>query len=174
MTDHALTLVVTGAPLARQAVAVATTLRAAGWDVNLTLSSASVAWATPSDLAAAGFGLREHGSGRPRPHVVVACPLTFNSANKLTFGVSDEPHLGVLNDALGSGATIVAVPFVSDRLWGHPQWELTLGRLRDAGVSLLDPHGGDAVAPIKSGTGDQVADEFDPSWVVNRLKELLS
>lgn len=173
MNDHALTLVVTGAPLARRTVAVATALRAAGWDVNLTLSSASAAWVTPSDLVGTGLGLREHGSGRPRPSVVIACPLTFNSANKLSLGVSDEPHLGVLNDALGAGATIVAVPFVSDRLWGHPQWETTLERLRDAGVSLLDPHGGAALEPVTSGTGDQVAGDFDPAWIVNRLKETL-
>lgn len=173
MNDVTLTLVVTGAPLAKQTRAVATALRAAGWHVNLTLSSASAAWTAASDLAAAGFGLREHGSGRPRPRVVVACPLTFNSANKLALGVSDEPHMGVLNDALGAGATIVAVPFVSDRLWGHPQWELSLQRLRDAGVDLLDPHGGGGVKPVLSGTGEQVADDFDPVWVVNRLKELL-
>jgi len=174
LTDHALTLVVTGAPLAKQTVALATALRDAGSDVNLTLSSASTAWVTPSELAGAGFGLREHGSGRPRPKVVVVCPLTFNSANKLALGVSDEPHMGVLNDALGAGATIVAVPFVSDRLWGHPQWELSLRRLRDAGVDLLDPHGDGAVKPVLSGTGEQLADAFDPVWVVNRLKELLS
>jgi len=173
LNDHTLTLVVTGAPLARQTVAVATALRAAGWDVDLTLSSAAAAWVTARDLAESGFGLREHGGGRPRPRVVVACPLTFNSANKLALGVSDEPHLGVLNDALGSGATIVAVPFVSDRLWGHPQWELSLERLRDTGLSLLDPHGGAGLEPVRSGTGDDVAANFDPAWLVGRLQELL-
>jgi hypothetical protein len=174
LTDQDLTLVVTGAPLARRTVAVATALKAAGWDVNLTLSAASGAWVTANELAASGFGLREYGSGRPRPRVVVACPLTFNSANKLALGVSDEPHLGVLNDALGAGATIVVVPFVSDRLWGHPQWDLSLQRLREAGLSLLDPRGGAAVEAVTSGTGDQVADDFDPAWIVTRLKDLQS
>jgi phosphopantothenoylcysteine synthetase/decarboxylase len=105
---------------------------------------------------------------RPRPHVVVACPLTFNTANKVAAGIMDTGAAGALCDALGAGVPIVVVPMVNNRLWGHPVWASTLRMLVGAGVRFVDPRSGhvDDPAPVQSGTGPEVVAAFDPAWVV--------
>jgi phosphopantothenoylcysteine synthetase/decarboxylase len=99
---------------------------------------------------------------------VVACPSTFNTANKIVVRVLDTPSTGALCDALGAGIPVVAVPMVNTRLWGHPVWATTLATLHGWGVTVLDPvdgRGGDP-GPVASGTGDAVAAAFDPQWIV--------
>ena len=47
------------------------------------------------DRAVASAARAEPGRpGRPRPATVVACPLTFNTANKLVTGIMDTPVVG--------------------------------------------------------------------------------
>ncbi|WP_433274683.1 flavoprotein [Pseudonocardia xinjiangensis] len=159
MAGRPLTLVVCGAPLAARAAEVANVL-SARWVVSIVSTKAAGTWfqgATADE--------------RPRPEQVVACPLTFNSANKVTAGIMDTPASGVLCDAFGAGIPVVAVPLVNDRLWGHPAWASTLRVLREAGVRLVDPQSGRVgeVTPVRSGTGPEVVAMFDPSWVVDAL-----
>ena len=99
---------------------------------------------------------------------MVACPLTFNTANKIAAGVMDTPAAGTLCDALGAGVPIVAVPMANTRLWGHPVWTTTLTALSGWGVVLLDPATGQLgdPRPVDSGTGDAVAAAFDPRWIL--------
>lgn len=156
MTGPPLTVVACGAPLATRARDVPAALAAVGWSAALLVSEAATAWAGDSDEA------------RPRPCVVVACPLTFNTANKVVAGVMDTPAAGALCDALGAGLRIVAVPMVNTRLWAHPAWTTTIGALTSWGVTLLDPCDGRAGTPhpVASGSGEDVTNAFDPGWVV--------
>jgi phosphopantothenoylcysteine synthetase/decarboxylase len=156
MEARSLTLVVCGAPLASRAGEVADALRE-GWSVSVVATDAAGQWfAEPS----------EHD--RPRPHVVVACPLTFNTANKVAAGIMDTSAAGALCDALGAGVPVVVVPMVNNRLWGHPVWVSTLRMLAGAGVRFVDPRSGlvDEPAPVQSGTAPEVVAAFDPAWVV--------
>ena len=158
-TGPALTLVACGAPLASRARHVRAALAGAGWSVTLLVSDAGEAWAGEGDRSG------------PRAHAVVACPLTFNTANKVAAGIMDTPASGTLCDALGAGLRVVAVPMVNSRLWAHPAWAGTLRTLRDCGVVLLDPADGrvGGPGPVASGTGDAVAAAFDPAWVVTAM-----
>jgi Flavoprotein len=159
MMGSPLTLVVCGAPLARRAQDVHAVLRAAGWSVTLLPSDAAGAWV---DAPA---------TDRPRPAAVVACPLTFNTANKLVAGIADTPAAGALCDALGAHLPVVAVPMANTRLWGHPAWATTLATLAEWGVTLVDPvdgHVGEP-QPVASETGDAVAAAFDPRWITAAL-----
>lgn len=151
-----LTVVACGAPLARRARDVRAALAADGWSAALLVSEAGRAWVGDGD------------EERPRPDVVVACPLSFNTANKIVAGVMDTPAAGTLCDALGAGLMMVAVPMVNTRLWAHPTWTTTLTTLAGWGVSLLDPSDGGTGTPrpVESGTGEAVTDAFDPAWVV--------
>jgi phosphopantothenoylcysteine synthetase/decarboxylase len=154
-----LTLVVCGAPLASRAGELADALRER-WSVSVVVTEAASQWyAEPS----------EHG--RPRPDLVVACPLTFNTANKVAAGIMDTSAAGALCDALGAGVPVVAVPMVNNRLWGHPVWASTLRTLAGAGVRFVDPRSGRVgdPAPVQSGTGPEVVAAFDPGWVVAAL-----
>ena len=105
---------------------------------------------------------------RPRPDLVVACPVTFNTANKVAAGIMDTSAAGVLCDALGAGVPVVAVPMVNNRLWGHAVWATTLRTFSGAGVRFVDPRSGQIgdPAPVQSGTGPEVVAAFDPTWVV--------
>jgi hypothetical protein len=156
MEARSLTLVVCGAPLAARAGEVADALRE-GWSVSVVATDAAGQWfPEPSE------------QDRPRPHVVVACPLTFNTANKVAAGIMDTGAAGALCDALGAGVPIVVVPMVNNRLWGHPVWASTLRTLAAVGVRFVDPRSGqvDDPAPVQSGTGPEVVASFDPAWVV--------
>ena len=98
--------------------------------------------------------------------------MTFNTGNKLVHGMADTPALSLACEAIGARKPLVAIPFVNESLWGHPVWEQTLASLQAAGVRLVDPvDGGPAPRPLPSGTGDQVAQAFDPGWVVAALKD---
>lgn len=160
----ALTLVTCGAPLAARARDVQQALIAAGWQVSLLVSEAATSWAEDSD------------DDRPRAEVVVACPLTFNTANKIVAGIMDTPAAGVLCDAIGARLPIVAVPMVNTRLWTHPTWTTTLANLAAWGVCLVDPGDGsvDTARPVASGTGDAVAAAFDPQWIVTAVEAVRS
>ena len=159
MTGSPLTLVVCGAPLAGRAGDVRDALSAAGWSVALLPSGAAAAWVGAGD------------ADRPRPAAVVACPLTFNTANKLVAGIADTPPSGALCDAVGARLPVVAVPMANTRLWGHPAWAATLATLRSWGVTLVDPVDGRVgePRPVVSGTGDAVAAAFDPQWITAAL-----
>jgi hypothetical protein len=168
----ALTLVVCGAPLAARARDLRAALSAAGWSVSTVYSTAATLWAYSNPAGGNDTDTSQQQdtptAQRVRPDVVVACPLTFNTANKIVTGVMDTPATGVLCDALGAGVPIVAVPMANTRLWGHPTWAATLTTLHEWGVTLLDPTDGtpDRPQPVDSGTGDPVAAAFDPAWVV--------
>jgi len=159
MRESPLTLVVCGAPLAGRAGDVRAALEAAGWSVTLLPSDAAAAWVDAPAV------------DRPRPSAVVACPLTFNTANKLVTGIADTPAAGALCDALGAHLPVVAVPMANTRLWGHPAWATTLTTLVQWGVTLVDPMDGRVgdPRPVASGTGDAVAAAFDPRWITAAL-----
>lgn len=157
-------LVITGAPLAARAGDLIGALDDLGHQVTAVPSEAARIWTRIDD--------RWLPSGRIRPDVVVVVPATFNTLNQWAAGVNDTIVLGVLNDALGLGTPILVVPMVAQRLAAHPVWPKTLTLLRDAGVDLLDPSIGSCTAtpaPIASGTGEQVARQFQPAWIQHWL-----
>jgi phosphopantothenoylcysteine synthetase/decarboxylase len=167
-------LVVCAAPLAERAAVIAAALGEASHEVTVVLTPAAEDWIDRPSV--------EGVTGRPvwvdyrkplepkragRPDVVVCCPATFNTINKMAVGTSDTYALGVLNEALASRTPIIAVPMVSDRLWGHPAFKPHLELLAGSGVTFVDPQSGDRRArPVQSGTGADVAAAFDPGWLV--------
>ncbi|MFC5140531.1 flavoprotein [Actinomycetospora rhizophila] len=171
-------LVVCGAPLAARAADVARELVSAGWPLTVGITAAATDWLNPDTLSEAATAptatrrrLPDESRASGRPDRVVALPLTFNTANKIACGVMDNHVTGTLCDALGTGAPIIAALFVNDRLWQHPAWATTLDTLGRAGVVFLDPHTGRLGEPVavRSGTGGDVVERFDPLWVTAAL-----
>src|SRR5215213_5227529 len=125
-------LVATAAPLARHTRRTYDALRAAGWRITVCPTAAATDWIVDvpeADLLAA----------RIRPDAVICCPATFNTLNKWAAGINDSLALGVLNDALGLGTPVLAVPMVAERLCRHPAWPTTVAFLASAGVALINP-----------------------------------
>jgi hypothetical protein len=76
----------------------------------------------------------------PPPDAVIVAPATFNTINKWAAGISDTLALGLLNEAIGLGLPVVAVPFPNVALAQHPAFRRSLADLRGYGVRLLfDP-----------------------------------
>jgi hypothetical protein len=76
----------------------------------------------------------------PAPDAIVVAPCTFNTINKWAYGSSDTLALGLLNEAIGLGLPIIAVPNPNVALAKHPAFVDSVSRLRSWGVSVLfDP-----------------------------------
>jgi hypothetical protein len=76
----------------------------------------------------------------PPPEAMVVAPATFNTINKWAAGISDTLALGLLNEALGLGLPVIAVPFPNIALAQHPAFRRSMRELEALGVRLLfDP-----------------------------------
>jgi phosphopantothenoylcysteine synthetase/decarboxylase len=76
----------------------------------------------------------------PPPDAFVVAPATFNTINKLAAGISDTLALGLLNEGIGTGLPIIAVPFPNQMLARHPAFTASITTLRSWGVHLIfDP-----------------------------------
>ncbi|GAA2471499.1 hypothetical protein Ahu01nite_078800 [Winogradskya humida] len=76
----------------------------------------------------------------PRPDAFVVAPATFNTINKMAYGASDTLALGMLNEAIGMGLPIIAVPTANAALVRHPAFLSSIASLRSWGVRVMyDP-----------------------------------
>jgi len=89
-------------------------------------------------------------------------------------GAANTYPLVTLCSALGAKVPTVTVPFAKHDLAGHPAWLASLAVLRRAGIQLIDPSTGavGAVHPIASGTGEQITQAFQWSWVMDCLDRI--
>lgn len=76
----------------------------------------------------------------PQADAIAVAPATFNTTNKWAHGTSDTLALGILNEAIGLGLPIAAVPVPNSALAKHPAFQESVARLRAWGVRLIfDP-----------------------------------
>ncbi|WP_141924199.1 flavoprotein [Haloactinospora alba] len=75
---------------------------------------------------------------------VVACPLSFNSTNKLAAGFADTMALALLCEMIGLEVPTVVVPKGNTALYNHPAFPRSLAVLRSvpATTVLHDPDRG--------------------------------
>lgn len=74
------------------------------------------------------------------PDAFVIAPATFNTINKWAQGISDTLALGLLNEAIGQGLPMVALPWPNAALYRHPVFQRSVATLREWGVRvILDP-----------------------------------
>jgi phosphopantothenoylcysteine synthetase/decarboxylase len=79
------------------------------------------------------------------------CPATFNTINKLAAGICDNLALGLLTEALGTGAPLVIAPALNTNQAGHPAFARSVDELRAAGVVVL--YGPGIYEPVAKGAG---------------------
>ncbi len=173
MSPQLVTVVACGAPLAARVSEVAAVLMEAGRTVSVVATPSAMAWIDSEAVSrVVGHAPRVdyRSPSEPKlgltPDAVVVCPMTFNSLNKVVAGIADTYALGVMDEALGQRLPVLAIPMVNDRLWGHPAWAANLEVLSEAGVTLIDVHTGHPGArAVVSGTGSEVVERFNPTWV---------
>lgn len=78
---------------------------------------------------------------RPRPPhgVVLFAPCSFNSLNKLAYGVADNLALSVVAEAIGRRTPVIVGPSMNAPLLAHPAAQASLKRLPRWGVAIIPP-----------------------------------
>jgi hypothetical protein len=120
---------------------------AAGWEVCVIATPSALKFMDLDHLAQlTGHVVRydykqpEEPDVLPPPDAMIVAPATFNTINKWAAGISDTLALGLLNEALGLGLPVVAVPFPNIALAWHPAFRRSGKELEALGVRLLfDP-----------------------------------
>lgn len=124
-----------------------TDLHGRGWRVCVLVTPSGLKFIDKEELTAlTGYPVRsdykqpDEPDVLPPPNAIVVAPATFNTVNKWAGGISDTLALGILNEALGLGIPIVAVPTPNVALARHPAFRASIQRLRAEGVRLVfDP-----------------------------------
>jgi phosphopantothenoylcysteine synthetase/decarboxylase len=140
-------VVACGGPPAEQLPAFVENLRRQGWVVCVVSTPSGTKFLDMERLAAlSGYPVRSEYKRPEEPDVLppadafVVAPATFNTINKWAHGSSDTLALGLLNEAIGLGLPIVAVPWPNAALARHPVFDRSIADLREWGVTvLLDP-----------------------------------
>jgi phosphopantothenoylcysteine synthetase/decarboxylase len=139
--------VVCGGPPARQLPEFVGHARQQGWDVCVIATPDATKFLDTGSLAElTGHPVRSEYKQPDDPDVLppadafVIAPATFNTINKLALGISDTLALGLLNEGLGAGLPIVAVPWPNAPLARHPAFQRSIAELREWRVKVIfDP-----------------------------------
>jgi phosphopantothenoylcysteine decarboxylase len=144
-TGRVVYLVVCAGRPARQIGDLVERIQRLGWIVCVVVTPPAATWLDRDRLAAqtgypvrSAYKLPHEPDVLPRPDAIIAVPATFNTVNKWAAGINDTLALGLLNEALGMGLPIVAVPFTSPPLAAHPAYRRSLEFLREHGVTIVD------------------------------------
>jgi phosphopantothenoylcysteine synthetase/decarboxylase len=140
-------LVLSGAPAPEGIPALITMCQAVGWDVVVFSTPSGLRFTDASELEQlTGRPVRSEyrmpGTGSPTPaaDAVLACPLTFASANKFAAGIADNFAIGLLCEMTGYGVPVVIVPHCKPQLASHTAFPASVETLRGMGVRVLfDP-----------------------------------
>jgi phosphopantothenoylcysteine synthetase/decarboxylase len=152
MTARVMYIIACGGWPAADLGAFVSVLHSDGWDVCVVATPSALKFLDANALAIqTGHPVRseykrpEEPDVLPPPQAMVVAPATFNTINKWAAGISDTLALGLLNEGLGLGIPIVAVPNPNAALARHPAFPASVRTLREAGVEIIfDP----AVHPI--------------------------
>ncbi len=151
MTDHAhrpvLYVIACGGRPAADLPDFVARLHADGWETCIIATPSALKFMDTAKLAdLTGHPVRfdykqpDEPDVLPPPEAIVVAPATFNTINKWAHGSSDTLALGLLNEAIGLGIPVVAVPTPSTALAKHPAFLESVARLRTWGITVLfDP-----------------------------------
>ncbi|MFD0774414.1 flavoprotein [Streptomonospora algeriensis] len=145
MDERTLYLVVTGASSPREsAVDLVRAARDRGWAVTVVSTPMGTRFHDPHELAGISgdrvrVDFRPPGTGERLlpPDVLLACPLTFNSLNKIAAGFADTMAVAVVCEMLGCGVPTVCVPHLNEPLARHPAVGPSVQTLRAMGARVL-------------------------------------
>jgi phosphopantothenoylcysteine synthetase/decarboxylase len=123
------------------------TLQADGWEVCVIATPSALKFMDTERLTGltghivrSDYKQPDEPDVLPPPDAMVVAPCTFNTLNKWAYGSSDTLALGLLNEAIGLGIPVIAVPNPSTALAKHPAFLESVARLRCWGMTIVfDP-----------------------------------
>ncbi|WP_026410797.1 flavoprotein [Actinomadura oligospora] len=154
-------------------------LQADGWTVCVIATPSGTRFIPSDELRTlTGYPVRSDYKRPDEPDVLppadafAVVPATFNTINKWAQGISDTLALGLLNEALGLGRPIIAVPWPNQALARHPAFERSVADLRAWGVTvILDPD--QLPAPDSPGANEGTFPWNDLRTRLNHLRQEL-
>jgi Flavoprotein len=169
-TRPVLYVVACGAYPAGQLPAFVRDAQVQGWDVCVIATPDGVKFLDAGNLSGlTGHPVRsrykrpDEPDVLPSPDALVVAPATFNTVNKWAQGISDTLALGLLNESVGLGLPVIAVPWPNAALAAHPVFVRSVGTLREWGVTLLlDPSRLPPAPARRSAVPDAVAGQVEP------------
>jgi phosphopantothenoylcysteine decarboxylase len=151
-------LIVCGGPRAAQAVGGVRLAQDRGWNVVVVSTPTGLEFIDQPTLEAVtaspvfhSFRRDSQASCLPAADATLVCPATFNTVNKLAAGIADNLALGLLSEAVGTGAPLVIAPALNANQAGHPAFTRSVNELRTAGVAVL--YGPGIYEPVPKGAG---------------------
>jgi phosphopantothenoylcysteine decarboxylase/phosphopantothenate--cysteine ligase len=100
-----------------------------------------------------------------RADLLLIAPLTANTMAKLAYGLADD----VLTEAaLAHRGPVLVAPAMNPRMWSHPATQANAATLRERGVELIGPDGGET-AEGELGVGRMA----EPQEIFERAQALL-
>ncbi len=175
--DPVLYIVVCGSRPAADLADYVGQLRADGWDTCVIATPSGRKFIHADRLADVSGHVVRHEFKQPDepdalapPDAVIVAPATFNTINKWVAGISDTLALGLLNEAVGLGLPIIAVPFPNVALARHPAFRASITTLRSWGVKVIfDPERHPLPVP---NMGPPAADLFPWRVLMNELVQV--
>src|SRR5688500_13343042 len=98
--------------------------------------------------------------------LVVVAPATADFIARATHGRADDLLSACL---LATGAPVLLVPAMNDRMWAHPQTRRNVQHLRELGYRVLEPDEG----PLAAGEGSGPGRMPEPEHVIAHVARLL-
>jgi phosphopantothenoylcysteine synthetase/decarboxylase len=154
-------------------------LQAQGWEVCVIATPSALKFMDVPELNELTGHVVRHAykqpdepDALPTADAITVVPATFNTINKLAHGSSDTLALGILNEAIGLGLPMIAVPVPNVALAKHPAFRESVFRLRSWGIDLLfDPERYPLPTP---NMGPAAAKLFPWDALLARLSEIRS
>ena len=98
-----------------------------------------------------------------RADLVVLCPATANTINRLAAGIADD-LIGTMFLAFDFRVPYVVVPAMNAAMYEHPATTVALDRLRGWGVEFIDPSSGSLacgeIGPGRLAEPDDIVEEL--------------
>jgi len=146
-TPPVLYVVACGGPPARKLPAFVRFAQEQGWDVCVIATPDGTKFLDLAGLAdQTGHPVRSQYKNPDEPDVLppadafVVAPATFSTINRWALGISDTLALGLLNEAVGLGLPMAAVPWPNAALARHPAFRRSIEALREWGIRVIfDP-----------------------------------
>ncbi len=127
-------------------------------------------WATGNPVILGLTGKVEHiqmagarQNNRGKADLILVCPATSNTINKIAAGIDDNPVTTIVTTAFGSNTPIVIVPAMHDSMYRHPILMENIEKLKKYGIEFIDPRLSENKAKIA-----------EPQQIISRIMDMLS
>ena len=153
MTGPRILLVVGGGIAAYKSCELVRLIRKGGGDVPCVLTAGGAQFVTPMTLAALSenkvysslWDLKDeaemgHIQLSREADLVVVCPATADLMAKMAAGIADDLGTTLI---LATDKPVLAIPAMNVRMWEHEATQRNVERLRQAGVTVMQPDEGE-------------------------------